>query len=399
MTDVQRNEILELLRNCGFTNCRYRPRDGHFFLCAAGKKGKRYRELFLKEKNGRIGFWGSDYEIMRKWADSVIAPIFGIDGWTYGRRGGDRPKGEEAVWFNLVNNRMNNQEGTWFAQRQAVIDVAVKVYKTLMGHGIFVEDFNAENYAHLQSKRVDGINEIKTDESSIVVEEELVDNALVSEDDPFASGERAVVVTVERLLRMNLRIPEYQRPYKWTRRNVEELMRDISDAVKDIGDPGATPLKYRLGTVIVDSSNRSGKFDVVDGQQRILTLLLVNRLLNGIRNNKVNPPLLDDDMTMKFLSRSRISRKNLNENYEVVKSCLAKNYELRKKLIEAFNSTLEMVVVKVNELSEAFQLFDSQNTRGRAIQDICGVKGCRYKRKKGAGERKQLETALKEVEA
>lgn len=28
---------------------------------------------------------------------------------------------------------------------------------------------------------------------------------------------------------------------------------------------------------------------------------------------------------------------------------------------------LEVVVLKVNEISEAFQLFDSQNTRGRAL--------------------------------
>ena len=211
------------------------------------------------------------------------------------------------------------------------------------------------------------VNVVKTNESSCVTEEELVDNVLAPDGNPFPSDSRAVVVTVERLLRMNLRIPEYQRPYKWTRRNVEELMQDISDSVKDMDESEATPLKYRLGTVIVDASNPDGKFDVVDGQQRILTLLLINRLLNGIRKNKLNPPLLEDDVTMEFLSRNRISRKNLHENYEVVKSYLAKNYELRKKLVIAFNSTLEMVIVKVNELSEAFQLFDSQNTRGRAL--------------------------------
>ena len=211
------------------------------------------------------------------------------------------------------------------------------------------------------------VDVVKTDESSFVAEEELVDNVLAPDGNPFPNDSRAVVVTVERLLGMNLRIPEYQRPYKWTRRNVEELMQDVSDSVRDVGESDAAPLKYRLGTVIVDASNPDGKFDVVDGQQRILTLLLINRLLNGIRKNKLNPPLLEDDMTMEFLSRNRISRKNLHENYEVVKSYLAKNYKLRKKLVIAFNSTLEMVVIKVNELSEAFQLFDSQNTRGRAL--------------------------------
>ena len=200
-----------------------------------------------------------------------------------------------------------------------------------------------------------------------VTNEELVDNVLAPDGDPFPENCSAVVVTVEKLLRMNLRIPEYQRPYKWTRRSVEELMQDIRDSVEVPDVPEAMPLKYRLGTVILDASSTDGTYEIVDGQQRILTLLLINRILNDMRKNKVNCPLLEDKVTMSVLSRSRISRKNLHENYAVVKSCLAKDYELRKKLIVAFNSTLEMVVVKVNELSEAFQLFDSQNTRGRAL--------------------------------
>ena len=148
MTEVQRNEILELLRNSGFINCRYRPSDGHFFLCTAGKKGNRYREFFLKENKCRIGFWGDDYEIMREWADAVIGPVFSVNGWVYGRKRNDRPEGEEAVWFNLVNSGMNVQGGTWFAQRQAVIDVAVRLYKKLNVSGIFAMDFTAENYAN-----------------------------------------------------------------------------------------------------------------------------------------------------------------------------------------------------------------------------------------------------------
>ena len=199
-----------------------------------------------------------------------------------------------------------------------------------------------------------------------VINGELVDNVLAPDGDPFPEGCPAVVITVEKLLRMNLRIPEYQRPYKWTRRNVEELMQDITDAV-NTSDDSELHSKYRLGTIILHASDQNGKFDVVDGQQRILTFLLINRLLNEIRKNKVNPPLLEDETTMRFLSRNRLSRKNLHENYAVVKSCLVKNYELRRKLVGAFNSTLEMVVVKVNELSEAFQLFDSQNTRGRVL--------------------------------
>lgn len=160
MTENQRNEILEQLRNRGFANCRYRPSDGHFFMCTAGRKGKRYREYFLKEKDGRIGFWGSDYEIMRTWADSVIAPAFTVNGWVYGRKKNDRPNHEDAIWFNLVNKSMNEKAVSWFAQRQTVIDVAVRLYKKLKEHGIFAEGFNAENFRKGEAQRVDGIKEM-----------------------------------------------------------------------------------------------------------------------------------------------------------------------------------------------------------------------------------------------
>ena len=199
------------------------------------------------------------------------------------------------------------------------------------------------------------------------VPEMLVDNVLTSGEDPFCGGHTAVVVTVEQLLQMKLRIPEYQRPYKWTRRNVEELLQDIKASLEGAGSgsPDANPLKYRLGTVILNVEG--GVFEVVDGQQRILTLLLIDRLLNGIRKNKVECPLMKDASTLRVLSRSRISRMNLHENDAVVRSWLGKDYELRKKLVSAFASTLEVVVVKVDRLTEAFQLFDSQNTRGRAL--------------------------------
>ena len=43
----------------------------------------------------------------------------------------------------------------------------------------------------------------------------------------------AEIVSVNKLLQMQLNIPPYQRPYKWAIRNMEELLRDISNAIAD----------------------------------------------------------------------------------------------------------------------------------------------------------------------
>lgn len=44
-----------------------------------------------------------------------------------------------------------------------------------------------------------------------------------------------------------------------------------------------------------------------------------------------------------------------------------KNKDDKKNFIRAFDEILEVVVISVEKVSEAFQLFDSQNTRGKSL--------------------------------
>lgn len=70
----------------------------------------------------------------------------------------------------------------------------------------------------------------------------------------------ARVISVKELLaKPKLLIPSYQRPYKWTTKNVSQLLEDIAN-MKDTG-------RYRLGSIIVhlDGTNlniRGIKFEV-----------------------------------------------------------------------------------------------------------------------------------------
>ena len=60
----------------------------------------------------------------------------------------------------------------------------------------------------------------------------------------------------------NLTIPEYQRPYKWTVKNTNQLIDDILLHQEKS--------KYRLGTMVVHDNN--SELEIVDGQQRFLRL-------------------------------------------------------------------------------------------------------------------------------
>ena len=71
----------------------------------------------------------------------------------------------------------------------------------------------------------------------------------------------------------NLAIPDYQRPYKWTKRNIEELLTDISKAIEE-GQKYGESYRYRIGTILIHNS-QDGNLYIVDGQQRIISIALV----------------------------------------------------------------------------------------------------------------------------
>jgi uncharacterized protein with ParB-like and HNH nuclease domain len=88
--------------------------------------------------------------------------------------------------------------------------------------------------------------------------------------------------TIKQLLHTrSFAIDEYQREYKWERKNVEELVSDLqakfatSYSEDDIPKAASGYADYFLGSIIVTS--RGDKGYIVDGQQRVtsLTLLLI----------------------------------------------------------------------------------------------------------------------------
>lgn len=167
----------------------------------------------------------------------------------------------------------------------------------------------------------------------------------------------AEIMSVDGLLRLNLHIPAYQRPYRWTNKNVSDLLGDIDQAISALQGHGH--YKYRIGSVILHQAEESDRCDIVDGQQRILTLLLLMLFLDP----DASFPLLDE---ASFSDRE--TQLNLRANYELISDWVGyQPEEWQERALRAFSDTLEVVVITVSHVEEAFQLFDSQNTRGRSL--------------------------------
>ena len=172
---------------------------------------------------------------------------------------------------------------------------------------------------------------------------------------------RKNAISVNELLNMELKIPEYQRPYKWTRKNVADLLNDIGTAIEDNRRPGYNGFRYRVGTVIIHNKNDDAgnitERNIVDGQQRLITLSLIKRALDPSFTNS----LLEHEY------KDKVSIGNISDNYRFILEWKSVNGDKLEDYRGAFENILEAVLIEVDDISEAFQLFDSQNTRGREL--------------------------------
>jgi len=65
-------------------------------------------------------------------------------------------------------------------------------------------------------------------------------------------------------------VPDYQREYVWTYKEVYQLLEDISEQI----DLGSTK-EYFIGTVLVSPTDQKNHYEIIDGQQRLTTFFLL----------------------------------------------------------------------------------------------------------------------------
>ena len=151
-----------------------------------------------------------------------------------------------------------------------------------------------------------------------------------------------------------LRIPSYQRPYKWNRKHIRNLFYDLRDAMGK--------KEYQIGSVILHENDG---YDIVDGQQRLISISLFLHLLDDLENYKGAKQLLSAAVF------GELSCYHASENYnewENLTQLVGENHakDICNFLLE--NCSVSVITMPQERLSEAFQLFDSQNNRGKSLE-------------------------------
>lgn len=134
-----------------------------------------------------------------------------------------------------------------------------------------------------------------------------------------------------------LSIPEYQRPYVWRKKQLSKLVDDFSEFFNsyELGDP-----HYYLGSIIIHQKDEN--LNIIDGQQRITSLLLLAEIQNFLSKPKVT-----------YSSPQSIFR--IKENMEYLKS---------KKLPKIKWNLLNITLVITDNEDDAYTFFETQNTGG-----------------------------------
>ncbi len=82
-------------------------------------------------------------------------------------------------------------------------------------------------------------------------------------------------------------IPDYQRPYQWTEKNCEKLLDDLFSSYEYYKESG-----YFCGSLVLIAISEDSKvktYDVVDGQQRLSTFILLAKVLATLYSERLDP--------------------------------------------------------------------------------------------------------------
>ncbi len=186
----------------------------------------------------------------------------------------------------------------------------------------------------------------------------------------------AVINLEQFLVSKTFVIPVYQRDYAWTISQVDELFEDIDEAI-------VTDSAHYFGTVVLSYTQIQDHFEIVDGQQRLSTLILViHALLEELPLH--NRQRIADTLTL-LEQDNKDLKLDFGKNKKFVKSLLGgglpkpetpgqrnlqKTYQHARERAKALKSqggeekiTIWMKTIKKSEIMH----FVAENT-GRAIR-------------------------------
>lgn len=165
------------------------------------------------------------------------------------------------------------------------------------------------------------------------------------------------VISLKDLLKEKVVIPYYQRPYVWDAERVRLLLSDLDEFLDSKNTE--KPEKYLLGSIIFHKNGEN--LDVVDGQQRLVSLSLILEAL-GLNGFFIEPNPLTK------------SKDNKEDNSTAIKDWFKNHGGKREHFRQNLPEKIEFVRVFTNDLDNAFTFFDNTNAKGKRLESYDLIK-------------------------
>ncbi|WQW32344.1 DUF262 domain-containing protein [Helicobacter pylori] len=201
-------------------------------------------------------------------------------------------------------------------------------------------------------------------------------------------------------------IPIYQRPYQWTEENCEKLLDDLFFNYEN--DRESDYFCGSLVLIAISEDSKAKTYDVVDGQQRLSTFILLAKVLADLYNG-LDPEYLeylqaswkdryterkrlsfntigsnaeyDFQDALEHFNDSQASKNKIIENNYLKNAICLKNY-LKKKEIEDINDFIEwlyfnvvFITITCPDADKALRIFNVLNARGLPLNATDIFKG------------------------
>ncbi len=201
-------------------------------------------------------------------------------------------------------------------------------------------------------------------------------------------------------------IPIYQRPYQWTEENCEKLLDDLFFNYEDDRESD-----YFCGSLVLvksDPNSKTATYDIVDGQQRLSTFILLAKVLADLYNG-LDPEYLeylqaswkdryterkrlsfntigsnaeyDFQDALEHFNDSQASKNKIIENNYLKNAVCLKDY-FREKEIEDIDdfikwmySNVKFITIICPNIDKALRIFNVLNARGLALNATDIFKG------------------------
>lgn len=219
------------------------------------------------------------------------------------------------------------------------------------------------------------------------------------------------ILTIAELFNDYYDVPAYQRDYVWQDEHIEQLLEDVKSAFDD-----KRP-NYFLGTIVVNKRSNDLIYELIDGQQRLTTIVMV---LSAVKHYMAahhvmpyqmltnmlfgNPSFIEDKTRIRLLPQYHESQEllqflasdqganltdvlqnnafddeaqnvfaNLVRGYRTIMQWLNTNYpefEQLRDFIPYFARNIMFIRIQTINVTEALRLFESINERGVRLDPV-----------------------------